>query len=205
MDWLQQIAVAAGLAWASGIRLYAALFVAGVLAHFGYLELPPALQVLQHPLVLGASGLMLVVEFLADKVPGFDSLWDGVHTFIRIPAGAFLAAAALGDADPAWIAAAAIVGGMIASGAHLAKAAGRALINTSPEPFSNWGASFSEDLLVPAGLIAAIKAPVIFLALLVLFLLAALWLLPKIWRLFRRAVGRLRPRRERPDARGVPQ
>lgn len=191
MDWLHSVALGAGLAWASGIRLYAVLFLAGLLARLGYLDLPPALDVLQHPLVLGASAVMALAELAADKVPGFDSFWDAVHTFIRIPAGAFLAAAALGQADPVWVAAAAILGGAIASGSHFAKAGGRALINTSPEPFSNWIASIGEDLLVPAGFIAAIKAPLAFLALLVLFSIAAVWLLPKAFRALRKILARL--------------
>jgi Domain of unknown function (DUF4126) len=192
MDLIESVALGAGLAWASGIRLYAVLFIAGLLGRFGYLALPPALEVLTHPLVLGASGFMLTLEFLADKAPGFDTLWDSVHTFIRIPAGAFLAAAALGETDPAWIATAAIVGGAIASGSHFAKAGSRALINTSPEPFSNWAVSLGEDLLVPAGLLAAIKAPLVFLVLLVLFVLSLLWLLPKLWRGLKRMFSRLR-------------
>ena len=191
MDWLHSIALGAGLAWASGIRLYAVLFLAGAMAHFGYLALPPALEVLQHPLVLAASGVMALGEFLADKVPAFDSVWDAVHTFIRVPAGAVLAAAALGQADPVWVMVAAILGGAIASGAHLTKAGTRAVINTSPEPFSNWAASFGEDLLVPAGFLAAIKAPVVFLVLLVGFLAAAAWLLPKLFRAMKRLAGKM--------------
>jgi hypothetical protein len=186
VDWLHSIALGAGLAWASGIRLYAVLFLAGAMAHFGYLALPPALDVLQHPLVLAASGVMALGEFLADKVPAFDSVWDAVHTFIRVPAGAVLAAAALGQADPVWVMVAAILGGAIASGAHLTKAGTRAVINTSPEPFSNWTASFAEDLLVPAGFLAAIKAPAVFLVLLVAFLVAAAWLVPKLFRAMKR-------------------
>ena len=186
MDSLHNVALAAGLAWASGIRLYAVLFLAGALAHFGYLALPPGLAVLSHPLVLGASGAMALAEFVADKVPAFDSIWDAVHTFIRVPAGAFLAAASLGQADPAWVAAAAILGGMIASGAHLTKAGSRALINASPEPFSNWAASAAEDVLVPVGFVAALKAPLVFLAALGVFLLLALWLVPKLYRAVRR-------------------
>jgi hypothetical protein len=182
MDWLHEIALAAGLAWASGIRLYAALLIAGALAHFGWLELPPALEVLKHPLVIGAAGVMALGEFLADKVPAFDSAWDAVHTFIRVPAGAFLAAAALGQTDPVWIAVAAILGGAIASGTHLTKAGTRALINASPEPFSNWTASVGEDVLVPVGLLAAIKLPALFLGALAVFLIAAVWLLPKLFR-----------------------
>jgi hypothetical protein len=191
MDWLHNIALGAGLAWASGIRLYAVLFLAGAMAHFGYLDLPPALEVLQHPFVLAASGVMTLGEFLADKVPAFDSVWDAVHTFIRIPAGAVLAAAALGQADPVWVMVAAILGGAIASGAHLAKAGTRAMINVSPEPFSNWAASFGEDLLVPAGFLAALKAPAVFLVLLVVFLVAAAWLVPKLFRALRRLLGKL--------------
>lgn len=110
MSVVESIALAAGLAWASGIRLYLVLFLAGLLARLGYLHLPEPLHVLSEPLVLGASAVMLVVEFIADKIPAFDSAWDALHTLIRIPAGAFLAAAALGSTDPAWIAAAAILG-----------------------------------------------------------------------------------------------
>jgi hypothetical protein len=191
MDWLHSIALGAGLAWASGIRLYLVLLLAGAMAHFGYLDLPPALEVLQHPLVLAASGVMALGEFLADKVPAFDSVWDAVHTFIRVPAGAVLAAAALGQADPVWVMVAAIVGGVIASGAHLAKAGTRAVINTSPEPVSNWAASFGEDVLVPAGFLAAIKAPLVFLVLLAGFLAAAIWFVPKLFRALRRLLGKL--------------
>jgi hypothetical protein len=191
MDWLHSIALGAGLAWASGIRLYAVLFLAGAMAHFGYLDLPPALEVLRHPLVMAAAGVMALGEFLADKVPAFDSVWDAVHTFIRVPAGAVLAAAALGRADPVWVMLAAILGGAIASGAHLAKAGTRAVINTSPEPVSNWAASFGEDLLVPAGFLAAIKAPLAFLVLLAGFLAAAIWFVPKLFRALRRLLVKL--------------
>jgi hypothetical protein len=191
MDWLHSIALGAGLAWANGIRLNLVLFLAGAMARFGYLDLPPALDVLQHPLVLTASGVMAAGEFVADKVPAFDSVWDAVHTFIRVPAGAVLGAAALGQADPVWVMVAAIVGGAIASGAHLAKAGTRAAINTSPEPFSNWAVSLGEDLLVPAGLLTAIAAPVVFLVLLAAFLIAAAWLLPKLFRAVRRLFARL--------------
>lgn len=194
MSVVETVALAGGLAWASGIRLYFVLFLAGVLARLGYLQLPEPLEILTHPLVLGASGVMLVVEFVADKVPAIDSAWDALHTFIRIPAGAFLAAAALGTADPAWVAAAAILGGSIAAGTHLAKSGGRALINTSPEPVSNWVASTTEDLLVPAGFFAAIMAPVAFLIGLAVFAALAVWLLPKLWRGFRSVLARIHGR-----------
>lgn len=192
MDWLHTVGLAAGLAWASGIRLYAVLFIAGALAHFGYLDLPPTLAVLGHPYVMAASGVMALGEFVADKVPAFDSLWDAAHTFVRIPAGAFLAAAALGQADPVWVAVAAIVGGAIASGAHLTKAGGRAVLNTSPEPFTNWTASIAEDLLAPAGFIAAVLFPAAFLVLLVLFLVGAAWIVPRMWGTLRSLLRRLR-------------
>jgi hypothetical protein len=193
MDWLHTVGLAAGLAWASGIRLYLVLFLAGAMARLGYLELPATLDVLEHPYVMGAAGVMALGEFVADKVPAFDSLWDAAHTFVRIPAGAFLAAAALGQADPVWVAVAAIVGGAIASGAHLTKAGSRAVLNTSPEPVTNWVASISEDVLAPAGFLAAVAFPAVFLVLLALFLLGAAWLLPKLWRtilgMFRRLRG----------------
>ena len=121
-DTWQLVALAAALGWASGIRLYAVLFVVGALGYLGWFDLPPGLAVLAHPLVLAASGFMVCVEFFADKVPGVDSLWDVVHTFIRIPAGAALAAGVFGDSPPAWTFAAAILGGTLAAGSHLAKA-----------------------------------------------------------------------------------
>ena len=179
---IQSVALAAGLAWGSGIRLYAVLFLAGLMARLGYVELPPGLGLLTHPAVLGASGFMFFIEFFADKVPGFDTLWDAAHTFIRIPAGALLAALALAGQDPALTFAAAILGGTLASAVHLTKAGSRALINTSPEPFSNWTASFGEEALLLGGLWAAFTHPLAFLAGLAIFLLVALWLLPKIWR-----------------------
>jgi len=183
MDIIETIAIGAGLAWASGMRLYAVMFAAGMLAQFGVVTLPGDLTVLSHPLVLGASGLMLFVEFFADKIPGVDSLWDALHTFIRIPAGALLAAASLGiHADPAIVLAAGILGGTLASSSHFAKAGSRALINTSPEPFSNWAASFSEDALVGAGLWLAFTHAWLFLGALLVIVLLSFWLIRKLWR-----------------------
>lgn len=181
MDALSTIALIAGLGWASGVRLYAVLFFLGVLHHAGVYTLPANLQVLTHPAVMAVSGVLFFIEFFADKIPGVDTLWDAVHTFIRIPAGAILAAAAVAGADPGLAIAAGLLGGVIAAGTHFAKAGGRALINTSPEPFSNWVASFGEDTLALAGLWAALKYPLVFLALLVLFILFVLWLLPRLW------------------------
>ncbi len=185
-DLLETAALAAGLAWASGIRLYAALFLVGLLGRLGYVDLPSGLVLLAHPLVLAASGLAFLIEFGADKVPGLDSLWDALHTFIRIPAGALLAAAAVGHHDPAIALAAGVLGGTLASGAHFTKAASRALINTSPEPISNVAASTTEDAMVIGGLWAALFHPLAFLALLALFIAGTLWLLPRLWRGLRR-------------------
>jgi hypothetical protein len=179
---LPEIAIAAALAWASGLRLYAALFAAGLAAWLGWIALPPHLELLAHPMVLGASGLMTCVEFFADKLPWLDSLWDAVHSFIRIPAGAALAAAVFADSGAAVALAAAILGGGVAAGTHLAKAGSRAAINTSPEPFTNWIVSLAEDGLVPAGLWLAIVHPVAFLVLLLVFVVLALLLLRQIIR-----------------------
>lgn len=182
MDTLASVALAAGLAWGSGLRLYAVLFLAGLMARLGYIALPPELAVLSHMTVLSASGFMLAIEFFADKVPGFDTLWDAAHTFIRIPAGALLAALSLADHDPALVFAAAILGGTLASAAHFTKTGSRALINASPEPFTNWTASFGEEALLLGGLWTAVKYPLAFLLGLAIFLCAVLWLLPRIWR-----------------------
>ncbi len=194
MDIVSSVAVAAGLAWASGIRLYAVLFLAGLLGRYGFIHLPETLAVLQHPFVIVASGFMFGIEFFADKIPALDSLWDGIHTFIRIPAGALLAAMALGDHDPAVMVAAGILGGTLAAGTHAAKAGSRALINTSPEPVSNIMASLSEEALVFGGLFTAFHHPAAFLVLLALFVLLLLWLLPKLWRSVRTVLRRLSTR-----------
>jgi hypothetical protein len=175
-------ALAGGLSWASGLRLYMTLFIAGWFGRAGWVELPSALQVLESPWIMGLTGLLMLAEFLADKIPGIDSAWDAIQTFIRIPAGALLGVAALGNMDPAWMAAAGILGGTFAAGAHATKAGSRALINTSPEPFSNWAASFTEDAAVVGGLWAAFFHPWLLAIFLICFLFLALWLMPKLWR-----------------------
>jgi hypothetical protein len=188
---VQAVALAAGLAWASGLRLYLVLFLAGLLAHLGYLQLPDNLALLKHPLVMAASGVMLLAEFVADKVPGFDSFWDSLQTFVRIPAGGALAALSLGVADPALMLAAGLVGGTITAGTALTKAGGRLAINTSPEPFTNWAASLGEEAAVLGGFWLMLQHPWLFLGLLVLFLLVLVWLLPKLWRFLRTMIGRI--------------
>jgi hypothetical protein len=183
---LPDLAIAAALAWCSGLRAYAVIFALGLAGAAGWLELPEHLRLLQHPLVLGASGLMTAVEFFADKLPWLDSVWDAVHSFIRIPAGAALAAAVFGDSGAATALAAALLGGSLAAGVHFAKAGTRAAINTSPEPFSNWTASLAEDAMVPFGLWLAFVHPILFFVLLALFIVGAILLLRLIWRGLRR-------------------
>jgi Domain of unknown function (DUF4126) len=180
---LDALSLGAGLSWASGLRLYLTVLVAGVFARLGIIHLPDTLSVLASPWVIGAAAVLTVAEFLADRIPAFDSLWDAIHTFIRIPAGAVLAAGALGHADPALLTVAALAGGTLAGSAHLVKAGSRALINLSPEPLSNWIASSTEDVLVCIGLALALFVPVLFLALMVGFLLFSGWALPRLWRI----------------------
>jgi len=179
---IHTLALTMGVAWASGINLYAAVAVLGLAGNAGYVQLPDTLAIVEDPLVIIAACFMYCVEFFADKIPGVDSSWDALHTFIRIPAGAMLAAGAVGDVTPALAVAAGLVGGSVTAATHATKAGSRMLINTSPEPFSNWFASIGEDLAVFAGLWAALAHPVIFLILLALFLLTLWWLLPKLWR-----------------------
>ncbi len=191
-ELLSIIALTMGVGWASGINLYAALLVLGVAANTGNLALPPELQVLQNPMVIGAAGVMYFVEFFADKTPGVDTGWDTIHTFIRIPAGAMLAAGAVGEVTPALEIAAGLLGGSMATASHVTKASSRVLINTSPEPASNWAASITEDLMVFGGLWTMLNYPLVFILLMVLFILLAIWLLPKIWRALKIIFARVR-------------
>ena len=148
----------------------------------GYADLPAGLEIVENPLVIGAAGLMYAVEFFADKVPGVDTGWDTLHTFIRLPAGALLAAGMFDDQSMGLELAAAIVGGGLAATSHATKAGSRVLINTSPEPFSNWTASIAEDISVFGGVWLMLNQPWTFVGLLIVFLLLLVWLLPKLWR-----------------------
>ena len=190
-DTVELVALAAALGWASGLRLYAVLFIVGGVGYLQWVDLPAGLAVLAHPLVLAASGFMCAVEFFADKIPGVDSAWDAVQTFVRIPAGAALAASVFGEASPAAMLAAAIVGGTLAAGSHATKAGGRAVINTSPEPFSNWTASFGEEVAVGTVLWLAFAHPVAALVVLALLVALTIWLLPKVWRALARVASRI--------------
>ncbi|MFD2113279.1 DUF4126 domain-containing protein [Thiorhodococcus fuscus] len=183
----QTLALTLGAGWASGINLYATILLLGLLGATGTVDLPPGLDILMDPLVLFAAGFMYLVEFVTDKVPGVDTAWDSLHTFVRIPAGAMLASGAAGDLGPGADVAAAIMGGGLAAASHFAKAGSRVLINASPEPFTNWAASFGEDAGVVGGLLLAVSHPVVFLILLAVFLALLIWLIPKIWR----GIGRL--------------
>ena len=176
MMWLQnhlpELAMSAAMAWGAGLCLYLVVFVVGILGKFGYVPLPDTLKLLMNPLVLGAAGFMAFVEFFADKIPWLDSAWDAVHTFLRIPAGAALAAGMLGDSGEGVAMAAALIGGTLTAGTHFGKAGTRAVANTSPEPFSNIGLSLAEDTMVAGGLALAIANPIIFLVLMLVFVVA---------------------------------
>lgn len=203
MEMFQTFVLATLLAWASGIRLYLVICAIGLMGHFEYMQLPEGLKVLQHPWVMGAAGFMLAMEFLVDKIPGLDSLWDSVHTFIRIPAGALLAAGATGDTLNVLTIVAGILGGTITAGTHFTKAGSRAVINTSPEPVSNVGASVVEDVLVLGGIWTALMHPIVFLVGLAIFLVIAIWLLPKLWRFIRSMMRALQARVSPPGGVGA--
>jgi hypothetical protein len=205
MDAISTVALAAGLGWASGMRLYAVLFFLGVIHHAGAAALPASLQVLAHPAVMTVSGALFAIEFFVDKIPGFDTLWDAVHTFVRVPAGALLAAYAVSADDPGFALAAGLLGGAVAAGTHLAKAGGRAAINASPEPFSNWVASLTEDFSALAIVWLALTHPLILLAALALFVAVALWLLPKLWRGIKRVMDSIRRMQRSGFHRGGPE
>ena len=192
MDTISIIALTMGVAWASGINLYATIFMLGYLGSTGNIDLPPDLMVVTDPLVMTSAGLMYCVEFFADKTPGVDTAWDALHTFIRIPLGAVLAMGAVGDMTPAVELAAFIIGGSLAGATHATKAGSRIVINSSPEPVTNWTASIGEDLLVVAGLWTALNHPVLFLVALVIFIGLMIWLLPKIWRGIKRIFNSIR-------------
>jgi hypothetical protein len=191
LDLPQLLALAAAIGWASGIRLYLVVLLTGLVGYMGWVPLPSGLHLLAHPVVLAVSGFMVFVEFFADKIPGLDSLWDMVHTVIRIPAGAALAAGVFGADHTLMALVAALLGGGFAATAHAAKATTRAAINTSPEPFSNVGASLVEDTAVPAGLWLAVAHPLVFLVLFVLVLALSVWLIRKSWRFLKALFARV--------------
>lgn len=191
------LAVGLGASWASGFNPYATVLVLGGAQRLGLTTLPADLAVVSSPWVMGAAAILFALNFLADKIPFVDSINDALHTFVRIPAGALLAFGAASGASPEVAAIAGLLGGTLAAGSHVAKTGSRALINTSPEPFSNIAASLTEDLLVIGGLILALTHPITFLCLLALFLVALVWLLPKLVRLALLPFRRMARRRQK--------
>lgn len=182
MDAISSFALASGLSWASGIRLYATVFLVGLLAKYQWISIPSSLEILSNPIVISVAGFLTVIEFLADKIPYIDSAWDSIQTFIRIPAGALLAMAAINSSDPLIATLSALLGGSLTSMTHATKAGSRVLINTSPEPVSNVATSFGEDGLFLTGGWLALMHPAIFIGVLLIFVLMMFWMLPKVWR-----------------------
>lgn len=191
LDTAQLLAIAAALGWTSGLRLYAVVFLTGLAGSLGWIDLPAGLKLLQSPLMLGASGFMLFVEFFIDKIPGLDTLWDLLHTLVRIPAGAALAAAVFGADQATWAMAAALMGGTLAATSHVAKATTRAAVNTSPEPFSNLAMSLFGDALVPTALWLSWTHPVVFVALLLACLAVMAGLIWVLGRFLRQLATRM--------------
>jgi hypothetical protein len=191
-DWGQLMALAAALGWASGFRLYAVVFVTGMLGATGVLHLPGGLTVLQQPVILVISGALLFVEFFADKIPGVDSVWDVVQSVVRVPAGAALAASVFGTDNATMATAAALMGGTLALSSQVAKTTTRAAINTSPEPFSNWGASLLEDGVSVGAVWLAINHPLVF-AVALAVVLVLMWVMTWVlWKFLRAVVRRIR-------------
>lgn len=190
LQHLPELALAGALAWGAGLRLYLVVFGLGLAGWLGWLPLPDHLQPLASPIAVGAAGFMALVELFADKLPWLDTLWDGLQTFIRIPAGAALAAGVFGDAGAGTALAAALLGGTVTATTHFSKAGARAAANASPEPFSNWGLSFAEDVAVIGGTWLALQYPAVFLVLLAAFLVGALLLVGWVVRGFRRLFRR---------------
>lgn len=190
LDTAQLVAIAAALGWASGLRLYAVVFLTGMAGYLGWVDLPSGLKVLQHPAMLAASGMMLFIEFFADKIPGVDTLWDLVHTVVRIPAGAALAAAVFGADQATWATVAALLGGTLAATSHVSKATTRAAVNTSPEPFSNVAMSLLGDGVVPAMLWLSWAHPLVFFAVLAVALIVMVVLIVVLAKFLRMLVRR---------------
>jgi hypothetical protein len=194
MGVLETLSLAMGTAWAAGINVYATVAVLGLAGKYEMIQLPPELQILMEPVVIGVACVMYFIEFFADKVPYVDNGWDAIHTFIRIPAGAILAARAVGDVSPALELAAILAGGTVALASHGTKATARLAINASPEPFTNWFSSIVEDLVVLGGIWLTFNHPVVMLVLVILFIALAAWLIPKLYRLAKTGFKLLRDR-----------
>jgi hypothetical protein len=192
MDTTALMALAAALGWAAGLKLYLVVFLTGLMGFFGFIPLPDGLKILQHPAMMSASGFMVFVEFFADKIPGLDSLWDVVHTVIRVPAGAALAGGVFGADSATMGTVAALVGGSLAATAHATKATTRAAVNTSPEPFSNILVSFAEEGLVIFMLWLATEHPVIFGVVLLIVLVLSILLVALLFKFLRMVFNKVR-------------
>jgi hypothetical protein len=200
MGTIEALSLAMGTAWTSGINLYATVAALGIANRMEMIHLPQNLEILSHPGVIAVACIMYVIEFFADKVPYLDSGWDALHTFIRVPAGAILAAQSLGDLNPAMELMALLAGGSVSLVAHGTKATARLAINASPEPFSNWLASFTEDIAVLGSIWLMFHHPVVMLILVLAFVGFMIWLTPRIYRLAKRGFETLRAKiRGKPD------
>jgi Domain of unknown function (DUF4126) len=186
MNLLSILGLAFGAAWSSGINLYATVAALGLMQHYQWAQLPGGLHVLDNWIIIGVALFMYAVEFIADKIPLVDTLWDAVHTFIRVPAGAIVAGAATSDLNPTVQVVALLLGGGLALSTHGTKATARAAVNTSPEPFSNWTLSFLEDGVTIGAAALAVSHPVVMLLVILVFLLLLVWILPKVLRRLRR-------------------
>lgn len=192
MEWFSTLTLALGTAWTSGINLYATVTVLGLLQKFDLAKLPGGLDVLDNWWIIGIAGGLYLIEFFADKIPYVDSIWDSIHTFIRVPAGAAVAFAATSDMNPAIEVAAVLLGGGLALSSHGTKAALRAGANLSPEPVSNWTLSVVEDIIAFVGSVLAVFAPVIILIVLIIFSIFIFWFFPKVFRAVRRMLKALK-------------
>ena len=186
MSVVQILGLALGTAWTSGINLYATVAMLGLLEHYKFARLPGGLQVLDNPVIIGVAIFLYVLEFFADKIPYVDTVWDAVHTFIRVPAGAVLAAAATSDISPSVQVIALLLGGGLALSTHGTKATVRAGANLSPEPITNWSLSVLEDVLAVGAVALAVSYPLAMFAVILIFLLLLIWILPKVVRRIRR-------------------
>ena len=193
MNLIDTLGLALGAAWTSGINLYATVAVLGLLQRYELVaKLPGGLDVLANPWVIGVALALYAVEFFADKIPYVDSAWDAVHTFIRVPAGAALALAATAELHPAARVVALLLGGGLALSTHGTKATARAAANVTPEPFTNWALSLAEDAVAIGGATLAVVSPAAILVVILLFVITAAWLLPKIVRRLASLVTRAR-------------
>jgi hypothetical protein len=191
-EWLPTLSLALGSAWTSGINLYATVTVLGLLQKFGATHLPGGLDVLDNWWIIGVAGFLYAIEFFADKIPYVDSVWDVVHTFVRVPAGAIVAYAATNQMDAGVGVIATLLGGGLAFSSHGTKAALRAGANLSPEPVSNWFLSIVEDIIAFAGTILAVFAPLAIAIVLIVFSIFFVWFFPKVVRAVRRMTNGIR-------------